>query len=119
MKTIELEVEKRNCKVAILVDFQGFNLRLAQKLSKKGIQVLYYVAPQAWAWRSWRGKKIAKAVNTLFVLLPFEKKWFSNQGVQNIKHVPHPVFLEHRDRIEQLEKSVNSYYSSLEVGIVK
>lgn len=103
MKTIENEVETRKCRVAILIDFQGFNLRLAQKLSKKGVQILYYVAPQAWAWRSWRGKKIAKAVNTLFVLLPFEKKWFSNQGVQNVKHVPHPVFLEHQYKIEELE----------------
>ena len=45
------EVERRSCKTALLVDFQGFNLRLAEKLAKKGVKVLYYVAPQAWIWK--------------------------------------------------------------------
>ena len=47
LRKIEAEVERRNTKIAILIDFQDFNMRLAKKISKKGVKVLYYVAPQA------------------------------------------------------------------------
>ena len=50
------EAKKRRCRVAILIDFQTFNLRLAKKLKKEGLAILYYVAPQAWAWKSYRAK---------------------------------------------------------------
>lgn len=94
MKRILKEVDTRNCKTAILIDFQGFNLKLAKKLTKRGIKVLYYVAPQAWAWKAYRAEAIQKYTHTLFTILPFEKEWFSNRGVQNIKAVKHPLRVE-------------------------
>lgn len=101
-----LEVDKRNCKTAILIDFQGFNLKLASKLKKRGVKVLYYVAPQAWAWKSYRAKSIQKAVHTLFTILPFEKKWFKNRGVKSIKAVKHPLRIEYANSLDKLrEKS--------------
>jgi len=92
MNKICAEVKKRNVRSAILIDFQDFNLRLAKRLKKLGVEVLYYVAPQAWAWRSNRAQIIARTVNTLFCILPFEKKWFQDRGVKNIVSVSHPVW---------------------------
>jgi lipid-A-disaccharide synthase len=91
MEKITQEVVSRNCKTAILIDFQGFNLKLAKKLKYLGVKVLYYVAPQAWIWKPWRTKALERNVHTLFTILPFEKEWFSKRGVTNIKSVPHPL----------------------------
>ena len=92
MKNILRIVELRKAKIAILVDFQDFNLRLAEKLNRRGVKVLYYVAPQAWVWRPQRVKKLSKFVDLLFTILPFEKKWFSDRGVGQIVGCQHPVF---------------------------
>lgn len=92
LKVIESKCEELNCKYAILIDFQEFNLKLAKKLSQKGIKIYYYVAPQAWAWKSWRSKTLAKYVDSLFTILPFEEKWFKDRGVANVYSIPHPVY---------------------------
>lgn len=96
------EVEKRNCKTAILIDFQDFNLRLAKKLHKKGVKVLYYVAPQAWAWKAWRAKALGECVHTLFTILPFEREWFFNRGVKQVKSVPHPLWFHYHNKLAGL-----------------
>lgn len=93
------EVDKRQCRVAILVDFQEFNFRLARKLKKRGVQVLYYVAPQAWAWREWRATVLGEIVHTLFTIIPFEKSWFKARGVQRICSIPHPVLFRTKQEI--------------------
>lgn len=95
------EVKKRNCKTAILVDFQGFNLKLSKKLKKMGVNVLYYVAPQAWVWKPWRAKALEKSVHTLFTILPFEKKWFEDRGVKKVKGVIHPLMIEYKEQLTQ------------------
>jgi len=86
------EVEKRNCKVAILIDYQSFNLKLAGKLKDRGVEVLYYVAPQAWAWKEYRVKKLSAYVNTLFTIIPFEKNWFRERGVKKVISIDHPLW---------------------------
>jgi lipid-A-disaccharide synthase len=91
LNDITAEAIKRGTKDAILVDFQDFNLRLAQRLAKHGIRVWYYVAPQAWAWRPWRAQTLAKTVHKLFTILPFESEWFGSRGVKNLVPVPHPL----------------------------
>ncbi len=95
------EVIKRNCKTAILVDFQGFNLKLSKKLKKMDVNVLYYVAPQAWVWKPWRAKALEESVHTLFTILPFEKKWFQDRGVKNVKGVIHPLMIEYKEQLTQ------------------
>lgn len=94
------EVEKRNCKTAILIDFQGFNLKLCTKLKKMGVNVLYYVAPQAWVWKPWRAKTLQENAHTLFTILPFEKSWFSQRGVKIVKSVIHPLMTKNKERLE-------------------
>ncbi len=90
-KKILSEVEKRNTKYAILVDFQSFNTSLLKPLFKQGVKIFYYVAPQAWAWKEARVSKFERYVNDLFCLLPFEKKWFESRGIKNAHYVSHPL----------------------------
>lgn len=104
------EVKKRNCKTAILVDFQGFNLKLSKKLKKMGVNVLYYVAPQAWVWKPWRANTLEKTVHTLFTILPFEKKWFQDRGVKKVKAVVHPLMIEYKNELNQVRsRSFNDF----------
>jgi lipid-A-disaccharide synthase len=100
-KLLEL-VQQRNCKTAILIDFQGFNLKIAKKLKVLNVNVLYYVAPQAWSWKAYRAKTIEKCVHTLFSIVPFEKQWFAQKGVKRIKSVPHPVYQTYKGELDSL-----------------
>lgn len=99
---LENEVIKRGTKTAILIDFQDFNMRLAQRLKKRGVKVLYYVAPQAWAWKAHRAEILAKTVHTLFTILPFEKKWFHDRGVEQVKSIPHPLMLTYKEELKSI-----------------
>ena len=99
---LEKEVIKRKTKVAILVDFQGFNMRIAKRLKKLGVKVLYYVAPQAWAWKAHRAQVLTETVHTLFTILPFEKDWFHDRGVKQVRGVPHPLMLTYKNELHDL-----------------
>lgn len=102
LSNLEKEVIKRGTKVAILIDFQGFNMRLAKRLKKLGVKVLYYVAPQAWAWKAHRAQALAENVHTLFTILPFEKKWFHDRGVKQVRSIPHPLMLTYKDELSDI-----------------
>lgn len=95
------EVDRRQTKVAILIDFQDFNLRLARKLKERGVKVLYYVAPTAWIWKAWRAKALAESVHTLFTIYPFEKQWFSERGVERVFGVTHPLWTKYRSDLSK------------------
>lgn len=107
LKEIEAQVLRRNTKVAILIDFQDFNLTLAKRLSKRGVKILYYVAPQAWAWKSGRVKTLAENVHTLFTIIPFEKDWFTARGVQNVYPVNHPIHATYKNELPRIEIEKN------------
>jgi lipid-A-disaccharide synthase len=74
----------------ILIDYPGFNLRLAKVAKKAGIKVLYYISPQIWAWRQGRVKKIARLVDHMAVILPFEALFYQQAGVP-VTFVGHPM----------------------------
>ena len=99
---------ERNTKVAILIDFQTYNLKLAQRLKKQGVEVLYYVAPQAWAWKSYRAKVIAGCVHTLFTIIPFEEKWFLDRGVLQVKGISHPLLTNHINYLDKLPLGIET-----------
>ncbi|MCP2519301.1 lipid-A-disaccharide synthase [SCandidatus Aminicenantes bacterium Aminicenantia_JdfR_composite] len=84
------EVKNRRPVVSILIDFPDFNLRLAKKLRKMKIPVLYYISPTIWAWRKGRIKKIKKYVNKILLIFPFEMEIYKNYGVNAI-FVGHPL----------------------------
>lgn len=76
--------------VAILIDFPDFNLRVAGVARRKGIPVVYYIAPQVWAWRRGRIGRIAERVTKLLVIFPFEEDLFRGAGV-DATYVGHPL----------------------------
>jgi lipid-A-disaccharide synthase len=80
--------------VALLVDAPDFNLRLAKRLKKQGVRVVYYVSPTVWAWRSGRVRTIARYVDDMCCVLPFEEPWYRARGVE-ARFVGHPL-LEHQ-----------------------
>jgi lipid-A-disaccharide synthase len=79
--------------VAVLLDFPDFNLRLAKKLRKEGIPVIYYISPQLWAWRRGRVRIVQRYVNRMMVILPFEEEFYKGFGV-NVEFVGHPILEE-------------------------
>lgn len=74
----------------IAVDYPGFNINLAASARTLGIPVLYYIAPQLWAWGANRAKKLARVVDKLFVVFPFEEEYFRKFGI-NTEFVGHPL----------------------------
>ncbi len=68
--------------VVILIDYPGFNLKIARWAHETGLQVHYYIAPKAWAWKEWRVKQIKKYVDHLYTIFPFETEWFGRFGIQ-------------------------------------
>lgn len=77
-------------RLAILVDYPGFNLRLALELKKIGIKVVYYISPQVWAWKESRVELIKKTVDRMMVLFPFEKDLYARHGF-TADFVGHPL----------------------------
>lgn len=76
----------------ILIDYPGFNIRLAGAAKKFNVPVLYYISPQVWAWRSGRVKKISERVNKMAVILPFEKDFYIRAGSDMpVEYVGHPL----------------------------
>lgn len=94
---------ERKPDAVILVDFPDFNMKLAKSLKKEGLKVIYYVSPQLWAWRSYRIKTIAKYVDLLLTILPFEKKWYSERGVNHVEFVGHPIVGEIQPKLSKEE----------------
>ncbi len=76
--------------VLILVDYPGFNLRIAEFAKKKGMKVIYYISPQVWAWKSSRVHKIKRFVDKMIVILPFEEEFYRNYDYQ-VDYVGHPL----------------------------
>jgi lipid-A-disaccharide synthase len=72
------------------VDSNDFNLGLEQRLKEAGIKTIHYVSPSIWAWRGWRIKKIARAVNRILVMFPFEKPLYEKAGIP-VSYVGHPL----------------------------
>lgn len=70
--------------VLILIDYPGFNMKMARFAKEHGIRVFYYIAPKVWAWREWRVKSIQRYVDELFIIFPFEREYFPKHGIQPI-----------------------------------
>lgn len=81
----------------ILVDYPGFNLRIAEFVKSLGIKVFYYISPQIWAWKEGRVHKIKKVVDRMYVILPFEKDFYKKHNV-DVDFVGHPLLDAMADR---------------------
>lgn len=81
---------RREWDLVVLLDYPGFHLRVAEAAKRAGVPVLYYIAPQLWAWRPERAKRFARAMDRLAVVLPFEADFFGRLGVA-ATYVGHPL----------------------------
>ena len=79
--------------VIILIDYPGFNLRMAKWIKAKGIKIAYYISPQIWAWHTSRVHAIKKLVDRMLVILPFEKTFYQQYNYE-VDFVGHPL-LDH------------------------
>jgi len=84
------EADKRKPRLAIVIDSPAFNWRVARQMRKRGIPVVYYVAPQFWAWRQGRVRLLRKYVTKALVIFPFEEQFYRERGV-DASFVGHPL----------------------------
>ena len=78
------DIKAWNPDVVILIDYPGFNFKIAEFAHKAGFKVFYYIAPKVWASREGRIKKLRKYVDKLFIVFPFEKPYFDSKGIEYI-----------------------------------
>jgi lipid-A-disaccharide synthase len=90
LRSLQRDFQAGRYDLVILVDYPGFHLRVAEAAHATGTRVLYYIAPQLWAWRPERAHRFAAAVDRLAVVLPFEQKFFSRLGLRS-EYVGHPL----------------------------
>ncbi|MBU4153067.1 MAG: lipid-A-disaccharide synthase [Proteobacteria bacterium] len=107
-------------RLLILIDFPDFNLILARRAKKLGIPVFYYISPQVWAWRSGRVKTIARLVDRLAVILPFEEEFYHSRGVEHVTFVGHPLVDSVRSEMHpgQFRKQVGLDAEGTVIGIL-
>jgi lipid-A-disaccharide synthase len=89
-ETTTKDIQVYHPDVLILVDFGGFNMKMARFAKEKGIKVYYYISPKIWAWYTSRAYKIKKFVDRMFVILPFEKKFYERFSCK-VDYVGNPV----------------------------
>ena len=94
-------LDAREIDLVIPIDYPGFNLRVTRKAYERGVPVLYYIAPQVWAWKPQRAARLAKEANHVAVILPFEEEIFQREGGA-VTFVGHPL-LERPDDLPELE----------------
>lgn len=95
-RQLQAAARRRRPEAAILVDWPEFNLRLARALRRDGVRVIYYISPQLWAWRQGRVRCIARDVDLLLSILPFEPAWYAARGISHVEFVGHPLVGEVR-----------------------
>lgn len=90
MRRVTRTLDEADVDLVVPIDYPGFNLRLADRASKRRIPVLYYIAPQVWAWHRSRAARMAAAADRLAVILPFEEEVFTEYGA-DVHFVGHPL----------------------------
>ncbi len=102
IKFCKQDIEAWQPDVLVLIDYPGFNLRIADWAKKHGCKVVYYIAPQVWAWKENRVKKMKVCIDKMFCILPFEKEYFKNKWNWDVTYVGHPLL-----RVIESFKSTN------------
>jgi lipid-A-disaccharide synthase len=92
--------------VLILIDYPGFNLRIAQWAKQQGLKIIYYISPQVWAWKEGRVKSIKQVVDKMLVILPFEERFYEKWDYK-VEYVGHPLVQVVNDFLETHPKEQN------------
>lgn len=90
LKTVKRAIKEKQPALVVLIDFPDFNLNVARYARRSGVPVLYFISPQVWAWRKGRTRTIARRVNKMAVILPFERDFYAKCGVP-VSYVGHPL----------------------------
>jgi lipid-A-disaccharide synthase len=115
------EVDKVKPDLAILVDYPGFNLRLAKELNKRHIPIIYYISPQVWAWGASRIKTIKKIISRMIVVFQFEEELYKKYEVP-VSFVGHPLLdvvkadISKEDLFRSLRLDLNNFTFALLPG---
>ena len=102
--------------VIILIDYPGFNLRIAKWAKEKGYKVVYYISPQVWAWKESRVHAIKKYVDKMLVILPFEKEFYAKWNFE-VDYVGHPL-VEVIEEFTEAEKDKPATIPQTNKGII-
>src|SRR6202521_1378601 len=100
------EADERKPDLAIVIDSPAFNWRVARQMNKRGVPVVYYVAPQFWAWRQGRVRLLRDYIDKALVIFPFEEQFYRERGVDatcvrhHLADLPHPT-IERQDYADQ------------------
>jgi lipid-A-disaccharide synthase len=117
LRTLRRAAQERRPRAALLIDSPDFNLRLARKLRRLGIPVVYFIGPSVWAWRTWRVRRIARDVARMLVILPFEAEFYARHGVKAV-YVGNPVADAFRRQLPpSTSTSTSSSSSRRELGL--
>ena len=102
------EAGRRRPDAVILTDYPGFNLRFARQMKARGIRVFYYISPQVWAWAPWRVQDIARMVDLMMVIFPFEKEFYARRAPQlPVEFVGNPLVEQLGGPSERLAREAN------------
>jgi lipid-A-disaccharide synthase len=89
-RRLETELDQRRPDLLVLIDYPGFNLRLAKAAKDRDLSVVYYISPQVWAWGGHRVRRIRKLVDRMLCILPFEEEFYRSRGVP-ARYVGNPL----------------------------
>ena len=109
MRQLVNAAKEQRPQVAVLIDLPDFNLRLAKRLKRLGIPVVYYISPQLWAWRRGRVEQVRRYIDKMLVILPFEKPFYEEHAVE-VEFVGHPL-------VEELEGAPEKEAARLTLGL--
>ena len=91
LKFCKKDIEQFQPDTLVLIDYPGFNLRIAKWAKQKGFRIIYYISPQVWAWKENRVVTMKKVIDKMIVILPFEKDYFKNKWNWEVEYVGHPL----------------------------
>ncbi|HEX6849630.1 MAG TPA: lipid-A-disaccharide synthase [Chitinophagaceae bacterium] len=91
LKFCKKDIEQFQPDTLILIDYPGFNLRIAKWAKQKRLRIIYYISPQVWAWKENRVKMMKQCIDKMIVILPFEKDYFKNKWNWEVEYVGHPL----------------------------
>ncbi len=91
LKFCKRDIEQFQPDILVLIDYPGFNLRIAKWAKEQGLKVVYYISPQVWAWKESRVKLIRNVVDKMIVILPFEKEFYETKWDYKVNYVGHPL----------------------------
>jgi len=114
-KMLLKSIAERQPDLVILLDYPGFNLRIAEDIHRLGLPIIYYISPQIWAWGQHRVHKIKKLINRVLVLFPFERDFYARFGV-DVRYTGHPLLDKHSTVISHPAKPLN--HEKIRLGLL-